>query len=273
MKNIVIVTFLFFLLSCTQQTGHFSASGSKLPSNCDWQIVIKVYDGDTVKLENGTRVRYIGIDALEMNEDPVDSFAIQAAQENEKLVLHKKVCLTKDAQTDNEDKYGRLLRYIYREDGTCVNKKLIEEGLAKAYTVFPFGKVDEFMTAEKEAQNKQAGMWTEHTISNQNTNSPSLTPLQAKDYYGKNENVQFTVMSSHDSGKAIFLNSESNYKSADNFTVVIFYASKNTFIKSGINDPANYYLHKTIIVRGKIQKYQGKPEIIASSPASIVILP
>jgi len=256
------------VVSCTQ-----TSPPPLTRMDCDWQVVTKVYDGDTVKLENGNRVRYIGIDSPEMNTDPVDPFAIKATQENEKLVFNHKVCLIKDALTDNEDKYGRLLRYLYLEDGTLINKTLVEEGLAKAYTVFPFSKRDEFITAEKEAQDKQLGMWTKENISNQNTNSLVLSPLEAKNYYNTYGTVQFTVMSSHDSGKAIFFNSETNYQSSNNFTVVIFYSSKNTFIKAGIENPAQYYLHKTIQVRGKIQKYQGKPEIIVSSPTSISILP
>lgn len=258
---------VFSLVACISQSNY---SGS-LPPNCDWQMVTKVYDGDTVKLANGSRVRYIGIDALEMNEDPINPSAIKATQENEKLVLNKNVCLIKDSQTDNEDKYGRLLRYLYLENGTFVNKNLIEGGWATAYTVFSFSKKEEFIQAEKYAQEKQLEVWGVEN-NNQNRNE-TISPVQAKGHYGESAMVHFTVLSSHDSGKAIFLNSETNYQSTKNFTVVIFYNSKTTFVKTGIDDPAKYYLHKTINVRGKIQKYQEKPEIIVSSPNAITLSP
>lgn len=269
MTKKLFLVLVFTLIACTPQS-NYSAS---LPPNCDWQTVNKVYDGDTVRLTNGKRVRYIGIDALETNVENIDPYAIKATQENEKLTLNKKVCLTKDAQTDNEDKYGRILRYIYTEDGTLVNKKMMEEGLAKAYTIFPFEKKDEFVAMEKMAQDRKLGLWSEDILTNANTNSVALSSLQAKDHIGELATVTFSVLSSHDSGKAIFLNSESNYASVSNFTAVIFTSSKRYFEDVGIKDPASYYLHKTIDVHGKIQPYQGKPEIIVSSPNQIAIQP
>jgi len=50
-------------------------------------LVTRVIDGDTVELENGERVRYIGIDTPESVDPrkPVECFGKEAAKENEKL--------------------------------------------------------------------------------------------------------------------------------------------------------------------------------------------
>ena len=52
-------------------------------------VVKKVIDGDTVQLESGETVRYIGINAPElyMKEGGSEFFAKEAARFNKKLVL------------------------------------------------------------------------------------------------------------------------------------------------------------------------------------------
>src|SRR3989338_7374568 len=72
-----------------------------------------VVDGDTIELENGQRVRYIGIDTPELHHPlkPVQCFGKEAKDENEKLVLGKEIILKKDVS--ETDRYGRLLRYIF----------------------------------------------------------------------------------------------------------------------------------------------------------------
>ena len=78
--------------------------------------VVYVYDGDTVNLDNGENVRYLGIDTPEMNykKPPAERFAEQAKRFNEQLVAQKKVRLEFDAQ--RRDKYDRLLAYVYVDD-------------------------------------------------------------------------------------------------------------------------------------------------------------
>ena len=68
--------------------------------------VTQVIDGDTIRVEGGYKVRYIGIDTPEMGE----AFGMEAWQANRKLVEGKKVRLERDVS--ETDKYGRLLRYV-----------------------------------------------------------------------------------------------------------------------------------------------------------------
>ena len=88
--------------------------------------VEKVVDGDTVILENGKRVRLLGINSPEKGQ----KFYEEAKTRLKKLVEGKKVILKEDF--DDEDKYGRWLRYVYI-GGELVNAKLVREGYATPY--------------------------------------------------------------------------------------------------------------------------------------------
>ena len=55
-------------------------------------LVTKVIDGDTIVLDNGEVVRYIGIDAPEIrahSKDGPDCYALEAKARNKELVLNK----------------------------------------------------------------------------------------------------------------------------------------------------------------------------------------
>jgi|GEM_PF-1221787 len=116
-------------------------------------MVIKVIDGDTLKLENGEVVRYIGIDAPESTQ----CFGEKALEKNKELVEGKLVRLEKDI-TDR-DKYGRLLRYVW-VDNLFVNDYLVRQGYAYAYTSPPDVKYSEqFAKAQQEARENNRGLW------------------------------------------------------------------------------------------------------------------
>lgn len=119
-----------------------------------------VYDGDTIQLSSGEKVRYIGIDSPELNheENKKGCFADEATEENKRLVLNKKLSLSKDI-TDR-DKYDRLLRYVYLEGGTFVNLELVRRGYAKKLTIPPDTKFQQdFKDAELYAKTNRLGLW------------------------------------------------------------------------------------------------------------------
>ncbi len=121
--------------------------------------VVKVVDGDTIKLENGEVIRYIGIDTPETvhPSEPVQCFGKEASDKNKELVEGKLVKLEKDI-TDR-DKYGRLLRYVWAGD-LFVNDYLVREGYAYAYTYPPDVKhTEQFVQAQKEAKENNRGLW------------------------------------------------------------------------------------------------------------------
>ncbi len=89
-------------------------------------LVTKVFDGDTLRLANGEKVRLLGIDTPEMYEsDKLHRDAQRSGQDigaimalgrksyrfTKQLVEGKRVRLEFDVQ--QRDKYGRLLLYVY----------------------------------------------------------------------------------------------------------------------------------------------------------------
>lgn len=122
--------------------------------------VIWAIDGDTIEIEGGERVRYIGIDTPETvdPEKPVECFGKEATAENKKLTEGKTVRLKKDIT--NRDKYGRLLRFVFVGDD-FINLKLVQLGFARSATYPPDLKYQaEFLQAEREAKESKKGLWS-----------------------------------------------------------------------------------------------------------------
>ena len=121
--------------------------------------VTRVIDGDTIEIEGGEHIRYIGIDTPE-TVDPrkeVQCFGIEASKKNKELVEGKTVRLEKDI-TDR-DKYNRLLRYVW-VGSVFVNLELVKQGFATSYSYPPDIKFQkEILAAEEEAREAKRGLW------------------------------------------------------------------------------------------------------------------
>ena len=127
--------------------------------------VTRVVDGDTIEIEGGEKIRYLGIDTPETVDPrkPVQCFGIEASKKNKELVEGKTVHLEKDI-TDR-DKYSRLLRYVWVGD-LFINLELVKQGFAISYTHPPDVKYqNEFLAAEKEAREAERGLWEACPIS------------------------------------------------------------------------------------------------------------
>lgn len=127
--------------------------------------VVRDIDGDTIVVRmdgKNETVRFIGVDTPETHkpDTPVQCFGPQASDFTAKAVTGKTVRLAADPTNDNRDRYGRLLRYIYLEDGTLLNQALIQQGYGFAYISFPFQKKADFVTAQQNAQTSTLGLWS-----------------------------------------------------------------------------------------------------------------
>ena len=124
-------------------------------------LVVRVIDGDTVEIEGGERVRYIGIDAPEIVHptEPVEYFGEEAAEANRELVEGKVVSLERDVADRCE--YGRLLRYVWLGDA-MINANLVRLGCAYSYSLPPNMRYQElFLRLEGEAREQRLGLWAE----------------------------------------------------------------------------------------------------------------
>jgi len=126
--------------------------------------VTEVFDGDTIAIRMAGRqekVRLIGVDTPETKDPrkPVQCYGPEASQFSHSKLEHAKVRLASDPLSTNRDRYDRLLRYVYLQDGTFYNKELLATGNARAYTGFAFSKSQEFTQAEQTSQQQKIGLW------------------------------------------------------------------------------------------------------------------
>ena len=136
----------------------------KVPNQNEKVILSKCSDGDTAWfIINGTnkKVRFLAIDTPEIGEKE-ESFGKEASEYTcNSLKNAKEIYLEYDGASDKEDKYGRILAFVY-VDNELLEEKLIENGLAKvAYIYGDYEHVDELRIKEIEAKNKKIGIWSE----------------------------------------------------------------------------------------------------------------
>ena len=127
--------------------------------------VVHVEDGDTITVQepDGSKkvIRLIGVDTPESVKPntPVQCGAESASMHTKAVMTGAKVRLAPDPDDADTDKYGRLLRYVYLEDGTLYNEQLIQQGYGFAYVVFNFSKLDQFKADEAQAKASNLGLW------------------------------------------------------------------------------------------------------------------
>lgn len=126
--------------------------------------VASVTDGDTIRvLIDGMNypVRYIGIDTPEVHNG-LEWMGQEASQANAELVAGGQVILETDVS--ETDQYGRLLRYVWVDDGDgllLVNLELLRRGVAQITTYPPDVKYADtiYLDAQREAREAGIGLW------------------------------------------------------------------------------------------------------------------
>lgn len=127
--------------------------------------VLSVMDGDTIKVKYKgeiKKVRYLLVDAPEMYHKKLGEqpFGREAQTRNREILNNAKDVALEFDVGDKEDKYGRLLAYVYA-DGKSVQEQLIREGLVRVgYIYKPNTKyLDKFKKIQEKAKNEKKGIW------------------------------------------------------------------------------------------------------------------
>lgn len=146
-KSPILLFFIIFLFVGFTQSVYFR--------------VKSVYDGDTIGLEDGQRIRYLGVDAPEIGYDGKKSEykALSAKSFNLNLVKGRNIKLEFDLV--KRDRYGRLLAYVYLEDGRMVNPLLVKMGLA--HVMVTRDNMEHFsllLLKQREALMEKRGIWS-----------------------------------------------------------------------------------------------------------------
>jgi len=216
--------------------------------------VVVVYDGDTIKVrfDNGLerRVRLIGIDCPEIDEPNKERFL--QAQLAKRFAFHylyrKTVKLT--YESEREDKYGRLLAYVWTE-GRLFNEFILSEGFARVFLAFPYEQKERFIQAHKAAQEQGKGFWREKPY-------PVIPAQNIRDHIGKLIQVRFTCVQTRRRGRFHFL-----YPEKKSFAVLI--PEENRF---GFPD-FKTYKNRSIEAFGFLEEYKGQPQIMVFDPLQL----
>jgi len=108
------------------------------------------------------KLRLIGVDTPESKPNrraKIQSLGKKAKEFTKNLLKGKRyVFLEFDIQP--QDRYGRLLAYVYLPDGRMLNKEIICKGYAYPLTIPPNVKYkDQFLKCFREAREKRLGLW------------------------------------------------------------------------------------------------------------------
>jgi endonuclease YncB( thermonuclease family) len=129
----------------------------------EWARVAHVYDGDTVRLNDGRRVRLIGIDSPEVarEQQPAEPLAERAEARLEELIAESGYRVGLRPGREGRDDYGRLLAHLFDQRGSNLSAALLSEGLAVILPVPPNLALSEcYRRTEAAARAAGRGIWT-----------------------------------------------------------------------------------------------------------------
>jgi len=232
-----------------------SASGRVFP---DKGMVTAVYDGDTIKVrfQDGRerKVRLIGVDSPEIGDDreEVRMMGYAAKRFSFHRLYRQPVRLTYD--WEHEDKYGRLLAYVWLEKHFLFNEFIIREGYASAFMKFPFDEnfMRRFKKAESTARKQGRGFWQEMPL-------PVIPASRAENNIGAYITIIFVCTDVRFRRKFVFLHSP------ENFCALIDRRSLPHF------PDARAMQGKTLSVSGYLEEYRGEPQIVVFVPLQMEV--
>lgn len=141
--------------------------------------ISKVVDGDGIIVRNifnnnEFEIRFLGIDAPELKickklkQDEREThlaaqFLIELGRISLKFLLkiappNTNISISLE-ENNTLDLYGRTLAYVYLEDGTCLNEKMVLEGYAKPFNRFYCKELTKYQILNLRARNEQKGLF------------------------------------------------------------------------------------------------------------------
>ncbi len=125
--------------------------------------IAQVVDGDTLRLQDGRRVRVLGINTPEVAWEghAGQALGVEATAASRQFLSHpQRVHLVYDL--DRKDRYGRMLAHVYNQQRQSLAAYLLEQGLALQVVVPPnVSELDCLTRQEDIAREKKRGIWRE----------------------------------------------------------------------------------------------------------------
>lgn len=121
-----------------------------------------VFDGDTLELRDGRKLRLIGIDTPEIGRDGAKSepYAELARGALAKLA-GPGTQLELSYGVERTDKYRRLLAHAFLRDGTSIQEYMLKRGLATTLVIPPnLARAECYAAHETRARRAGVGIWS-----------------------------------------------------------------------------------------------------------------
>lgn len=234
---------------------HENAKALKIEAGTAYYRVEKVYDGDTILLSDGRKVRFLGINTPEVAgrnkaEEPGGQ---QAKAWLKQLLENKKVTLQGDVE--KQDKYQRTLAYVFTEDKLHVNLELVKRGLATVNIYPPNLKyVDTLLTAQQSAEQAGRGLWV----------YPEYAPLPFQNLDDSNYHGWKRISGRIKAVKQTTKNSYLQFSDTVAVQVPVEFA--------GLFPPLESYVGKQIEARGWVHKSGHRLALLVRHPGETKIL-
>ncbi len=242
-KPVLILAVLagcFLSSAGTLRRSHFPESGT----------VTRAADGDTlsVRFSDGVerRVRLIGVDAPE-RDDPREEAAWHAFL-SWRFVFHslyrRAIRLTYDFPP--QDEYGRVLAYVWTDEGELFNEQIIRQGFAAAFLKYPFREdfQKRFRAAAAAARKEHRGFWRNE--------EPELIPItEVRFHLGEIVSVRFWCAEVLEKRTFIFL------RTADDELEALIPRDR-----ASVFPAADSWAGKDILLTGFVEEFAGRPQIM-----------
>lgn len=201
MRPLSLCLLLFLSLPFPQ----LAAASCKVAHYDSHGIVSYIHDGDTLWLEDGRKIRLLGINTPELarkhqsgQRSAAEPFA-EAARDwlRQHIRQGDKVDLLFD--TRQHDRYQRTLAHVFHRD-TNLQAKLLERGLAETLTLPPNTRLaDCYSQLEQAAFRSRRGLWQHPDYRFQSLAEATLTA-------NKRFRIRGAIVSRHRSAKNLWLN-------------------------------------------------------------------
>jgi endonuclease YncB( thermonuclease family) len=161
---ILLGTGVFFTIEVERMRSELRHTGGADFKDGERVIALKAIDGDELSVQDSkgekARVRLLGIKTFSpARTNPYEGRYGKQAFEFLKKLQKSPLVLTLNKPP--RDKRGRVLAFaeLADDDGYDIGKRMIERGIAVAYTRYGHAREAEYIKAEEAAVARQAGLW------------------------------------------------------------------------------------------------------------------
>jgi endonuclease YncB( thermonuclease family) len=250
------LTLLFTLLLLP---GIVLGDASHCPADHSDERVVSahIFDGDTLALEDGRRVRLLGIDTPEIGRDgePSEPYAREAKELLTRLA-GPGAPLRLRLDSERFDRYGRLLAHVFGDDGSNLQARLLDAGYAATLVVPPNEwSLECYAAAQARARESRVGIW----------GLPDYQPIPAEKLPGSTRGFRLVtgrVQRIGESRANLWLNLSRH---------MAVRIPKSDLVYFGDFDPRSL-AGRRLEVRGWVSKRRGELRITVRHPAALTVL-